>query len=76
MPASEADALLAAAARSLRLAFEREQVERARKEAAALRRSRDLQRDFLGRLSHELRTPLTAIHEFADTLMQGDVTSH
>jgi signal transduction histidine kinase len=74
VPTSEADALLAAAARSLRLAFEREQVERTRKEAAALRRSRDLQREFLGRLSHELRTPLTAIHGFADTLMQGDVT--
>jgi signal transduction histidine kinase/ABC-type multidrug transport system ATPase subunit len=74
VPAIEADALLAAAARSLRLAFEREQVERARKEAIALRRSRDLQREFLSRLSHELRTPLTAIHGFADSLLQADVT--
>jgi signal transduction histidine kinase len=33
-----------------------------------------LQRDFLSRLSHELRTPLTAIHGYADSLLQTDVT--
>ena len=37
----------------------------AHEEAAALRRSRELQRGFLSRLSHELRTPLTAIRGYA-----------
>ena len=48
--------------------------ERARQEATALRRSQELQRDFLSRLSHELRTPLTAIRGYASSLMQPDVT--
>src|SRR6266566_5477103 len=43
-------------------------------DAAALRRSRELQRGFLSRLSHELRTPLTAIRGYASSLMQPDVT--
>lgn len=61
------------AAHSLRLALEREQAESAQREAAALRRSQELQRFFLGRLSHELRTPLTAIRGYATSLLQGDV---
>jgi ABC-type multidrug transport system ATPase subunit/signal transduction histidine kinase len=69
-----AAALLEDAARSLQLALERETSERAHREAAALRRSQELQRDFLSRLSHELRTPLTAIHGYADSLLQTDVT--
>jgi ABC-type multidrug transport system ATPase subunit/signal transduction histidine kinase len=73
-PDAEASALLEDAARSLQLALERETSERAHREAAALRRSQDLQRDFLSRLSHELRTPLTAIHGYADSLLQPDVT--
>ena len=39
-----------------------------------MRRSQELQREFLSRLSHELRTPLTAIHGYADSLLQTDVT--
>lgn len=39
-----------------------------------MRRSQELQQDFLSRLSHELRTPLTAIHGYADTMLQTDVT--
>jgi len=61
-------------ANSLRLAREREESERARQEASALRRSRELQRGFLSRLSHELRTPLTAIGGYASSLMAPDVT--
>jgi signal transduction histidine kinase/ABC-type multidrug transport system ATPase subunit len=72
--AVEETALLEDAANSLRLALEREQVRVAHEEAAALRRSRELQRGFLSRLSHELRTPLTAIRGYADSLMQKDVT--
>jgi ABC-type cobalamin/Fe3+-siderophores transport system ATPase subunit/signal transduction histidine kinase len=71
---SDASTLLEDAARSLQLALERETSERAHREAAALRRSQELQRDFLAQLSHELRTPLTAIHGYADSLMQTDVT--
>jgi signal transduction histidine kinase len=67
-------ALLADAAHSLRLALEREEAGLAHQEATALRRSRELQRDFLSRLSHELRTPLTAIRGYASSLMQPDVT--
>ncbi|MHB1534761.1 MAG: sensor histidine kinase, partial [Acidimicrobiales bacterium] len=67
-------ALAEDAAHSLRLALEREESERATREAAALRRSQDLQRKFLSRLSHELRTPLTAIRGYASSLMQSDVT--
>jgi signal transduction histidine kinase/ABC-type branched-subunit amino acid transport system ATPase component len=73
-PGADAIALLEDAARSLQLALERETSERAHREAAALRRSEELQRDFLSRLSHELRTPLTAIHGYADSLLQTDVT--
>ena len=40
----------------------------------ALRRSRDHQRAFLSRISHELRTPLTAIHGYASSLNQTDVS--
>jgi len=73
VPDADAEALLTDAARSLQLALERETSERARREAAALRRTQDLQREFLSRLSHELRTPLTAIHGYADSLLQTDV---
>ncbi|HET9692726.1 MAG TPA: ATP-binding cassette domain-containing protein, partial [Acidimicrobiales bacterium] len=66
-------ALLADAAHSLRLAFEREQSERAQQEVAAARRSSELQARFLSRLSHELRTPLTAIQGYATSLMAADV---
>jgi signal transduction histidine kinase/ABC-type multidrug transport system ATPase subunit len=67
-------ALMEDAAHSLRLALEREEAALAHQEAAALRRSRELQRGFLSRLSHELRTPLTAIRGYASSLMQPDVT--
>jgi ABC-type multidrug transport system ATPase subunit/signal transduction histidine kinase len=73
-PGPEAAGLLEDAARSFQLALERETSERAHREATALRRSQELQRDFLSRLSHELRTPLTAIHGYADSLLQTDVT--
>jgi len=67
-------ALVENAAHSLRLALEREAAGIANQEAAALRRSRQLQRGFLSRLSHELRTPLTAIRGYASSLMAPDVT--
>ncbi len=70
----EENALIEDAAHSLRLALEREEAGLAHQEAAALRRSRELQRGFLSRLSHELRTPLTAIRGYASSLMQPDVT--
>jgi signal transduction histidine kinase len=66
--------LLDDAARSLCLAVEREEVELAQAEAATLRSTQRLQREFLSHLSHELRTPLTAIHGYASTLRQPDVT--
>lgn len=66
--------LLDDASRSLALAMERESLETARREAAALRRSQSIQRDMLSSLSHELRTPLTAIHGYASTLCQPDLT--
>ncbi len=66
--------LLDDASRSLALAMERESLEAARREAAALRRSQSIQRDMLSSLSHELRTPLTAIHGYASTLCQPDLT--
>jgi signal transduction histidine kinase len=69
----EETALIEDAAHSLRLALEREEAARAHQEAAALRRSREYQRDFLSRLSHELRTPLTAIRGYASSLMAPDV---
>ena len=65
--------LLDDAARSLRLALERQVAERANAEAASLRRSQTRQREFLFRLNHELRTPLTAIQGYASTLRQPDV---
>ncbi len=71
---ADATALLEDAAHSLRLALEREEASIAHQEALTLRRSRELQRDFLSRLSHELRTPLTAIRGYASSLMQPDVT--
>jgi signal transduction histidine kinase/ABC-type sulfate/molybdate transport systems ATPase subunit len=67
-------ALVENAAHSLRLALEREAAGIANQDAAALRRSRQLQRGFLSRLSHELRTPLTAIRGYASSLMAPDVT--
>src|SRR5262244_2560468 len=67
-------ALMEDAAHSLRLALEREEAGLAHQEAAALRRSGELQRGFLSRMSHELRTPLTAIKGYASSLMQPDVT--
>jgi signal transduction histidine kinase len=70
----EETALIEDAAHSLRLALEREEAGIAHQEAAALRRSRELQRGFLSRLSHELRTPLTAIRGYASSLMAPDVT--
>jgi len=73
-PPPDATALLEDAARSLRLALEREESWVAHQEALALRRSRELQRGFLSRLSHELRTPLTAIRGYASSLLQPDVT--
>jgi signal transduction histidine kinase/ABC-type multidrug transport system ATPase subunit len=69
----EETALIEDAAHSLRLALEREESALAHQEAAALRRSRVFQRDFLSRLSHELRTPLTAIRGYASSLMAPDV---
>ena len=73
-PTKEETALMEDAANSLRLALEREEAGQAHQEAAALRRSRELQRGFLSRLSHELRTPLTAIRGYASSLLQPDVT--
>ena len=72
--AADATALVEDAAHSLRLALEREEAGLAHQEAAALRRSQELQRGFLSRLSHELRTPLTAIRGYASSLLQPDVT--
>jgi signal transduction histidine kinase/ABC-type multidrug transport system ATPase subunit len=66
--------LLDDARRSLALALEREGLERARREAAAARRSQQLQRELLQQLSHELRTPLTAIRGYGSTLLQPDLT--
>jgi signal transduction histidine kinase/ABC-type multidrug transport system ATPase subunit len=73
-PTIGATVLVEDAAHSLRLALEREQAWLAQQEATALRRSQELQREFLSRLSHELRTPLTAIRGYASSLLQPDVT--
>jgi ABC-type multidrug transport system ATPase subunit/signal transduction histidine kinase len=73
-PDADALGLVEDAAHSFQLALERETSEQAHREAAALRRSQELQQTFLSRLSHELRTPLTAIHGYADSLLQTDVT--
>jgi signal transduction histidine kinase/ABC-type multidrug transport system ATPase subunit len=70
----EENALIEDASHSLRLALEREEAGLSHQKAAALHRSRELQRGFLSRLSHELRTPLTAIRGYASSLMQPDVT--
>jgi signal transduction histidine kinase/ABC-type multidrug transport system ATPase subunit len=72
-PGADATKLMEDAAHSLRLALEREEAGLAHQEAAALRRSQELQRAFLSRLSHELRTPLTAIRGYASSLLQPDV---
>jgi len=72
-PPIETTVLVEDAAHSLRLALEREQAGLAQQEATALRRSQELQREFLSRLSHELRTPLTAIRGYASSLLQPDV---
>ncbi|WP_158564091.1 ATP-binding cassette domain-containing protein [Jiangella anatolica] len=72
-PGRDAVELLDDARRSLALALEREELERARREAAAARRSQQLQREVLEQISHELRTPLTAIHGYASTLQQRDL---
>ena len=69
----DALALLADGAHSVRLALERDEAEQAHQQTAALRRSQQLQREFLSRLSHELRTPLTAIRGYASTLLAPDV---
>ncbi len=66
--------LIEDAGHSILLALDRERAEKARREAAALRRSQQMQRQFLARLSHELRTPLTAIRGYASSLLQPDVT--
>jgi signal transduction histidine kinase/ABC-type branched-subunit amino acid transport system ATPase component len=55
-------------------AIERQEAEAAGREAAALRRTRELQRQFLSRLSHELRTPLTAIRGYASSLATPDIS--
>jgi signal transduction histidine kinase/ABC-type cobalamin/Fe3+-siderophores transport system ATPase subunit len=73
-PSSDTLELLDDASRSLALAIEAEMLEVARREAVALRRSRAIQRELLSSLSHELRTPLTAIHGYASTLCQPDLT--
>jgi signal transduction histidine kinase/ABC-type multidrug transport system ATPase subunit len=70
---NEALDLLDDAARSLRLALERDALEEANAAAESLRRSHRLQQEFLSRLNHELRTPLTAIQGYASTLRQPDV---
>ena len=61
------------AANSFRLAMERELKFEAEQEAAALQRSRELERGLTRRIGHELRTPLTAIQGYASTMLQPDV---
>lgn len=73
-PVAESLELLDDATRSLAVALEGEALERARREAAALRRSQAIQRELLSSLSHELRTPLTAIQGYVSTLRQPDLT--
>ncbi|HET6772329.1 MAG TPA: ATP-binding cassette domain-containing protein [Acidimicrobiales bacterium] len=73
-PVAESLELLDDATRSLDVALEGEALERARREAAALRRSQAIQRELLSSLSHELRTPLTAIQGYVSTLRQPDLT--
>jgi K+-sensing histidine kinase KdpD len=66
--------LLDDAARSVRLALERDALDRVNQETEALRQAHDHQRTFLSQVSHELRTPLTAIHGYASSLNQTDVS--
>lgn len=73
-PSEDAFELFGDAARSLRLALEHEALERAKAEAASLRRTQHLQHEFLSRLNHELRAPLTAVRGYASTLLQPDVS--
>lgn len=73
-PEADTIELLEDATRSLALAMEGESLEKARREASALRRSHAIQRELLSSLSHELRTPLTAIQGYASTLCQPDLT--
>lgn len=73
-PGRDAVQLLEDARRSLALALEGEGLEIARREAAAARRSQQLQHELLLQLSHELRTPLTAIRGYSSTLQQPDLT--
>lgn len=73
-PPSDACQLIEDAANAFRLAMERAATMEAVQEAAALQRSRDLERELAMRLVHELRTPLTAIRGFASTMLQTDVT--
>ncbi|HET9095000.1 MAG TPA: ATP-binding cassette domain-containing protein [Solirubrobacteraceae bacterium] len=72
-PSRDEEDLLGLYAGYAAAAIERQDAEQARTEAAALRRSRELQRQFLSRLSHELRTPLTAIRGYASSLLAPDI---
>lgn len=69
----EAGQVMDGAANSFRLAMERELILEAEKEAAALQRSRKLERQLARRIGHELRTPLTAVKGFASSMLQPDV---
>ncbi len=70
----DADALVADAANSFRLAMEREVALEVERASAVAQHNRELERALTLRLGHELRTPLTAIRGFASTLLQPDVT--
>lgn len=72
-PSRDEEDLLGLYAGYAAAAIERQDAETAQREAAALRRSRELQRQFLSRLSHELRTPLTAIRGYASSLLAPDI---
>ncbi|MDE3129875.1 MAG: ATP-binding cassette domain-containing protein [Acidobacteriota bacterium] len=72
-PTREEEDLLGLYAGYAAAAIERQDTEEAQRDAAALRRSRELQRQFLSRLSHELRTPLTAIRGYASSLLAPDI---
>ena len=70
---NDAREVLDGAANPFRLAMERELHFEAAQEAAALQRSRELERQLTRRIGHELRTPLTAIQGYASTMLQPDV---
>lgn len=72
-PTQDEEDLLGLYAGYAAAAIERQDAEEAQREAAALRRSREFQREFLSRLSHELRTPLTAIRGYASSLLAPDI---